>query len=120
MKTGQRSTGIPAHRSSQNGTQSAGIRLTQHGGNQRFIDSILSHRGSLIQQRESIAHRPFSSAGQKPDCRCRDGDGFGLGNMAEMACQYIGWHTPQIKALASGQDRDRHFADFGCGKDKNN
>ena len=119
IEPGQRSLDIAAQRSGQNRAECAGIRLAQHGRNQRFIDSILTHRGGLIEQREGITHRPFGSAGQEPDSCRRDGDGFARGNLAEMVCQQLGWHPPQIKALASGQDGDRHLADFGCGKDKN-
>ena len=77
-----------------------------------------SMRNSLIEQRQTIAHRAFRCARDQSQRRVFDLDAFLGGDAAEMPHQHCSVDAAQVEALAARQHRHRHFADFSGGENE--
>jgi hypothetical protein len=70
----------------------------------------------LVEQRQRVAHRPLGGANDQRQRIRRDPRLFARGDFGQMGQHHLGLHPAQVETLAARQDRDRHLADFGGGK----
>ena len=72
----------------------------------------------LIQKAHGIAHRPFGGARDQRQRILGDLGILEAGDLLQMGDHHLGFDPPQIETLATRQDRHRHLADLGRGKEE--
>ena len=114
----QRTRGVALHDHVKQIQNTAPVGKAQHGAHLIGAGFPGPMRNRLIQQGNRIAHRAFGSAGDQRQCIVGDFDIFQRRHLAQIGDSVFGLHPPEVKPLATRQNRHRNFANLGGGKDE--
>ncbi len=98
---GQRTSRIAPHGPVKDGDGIGPPGSAKHLGNIVDRHPVGGHRRRLVEKRQRVADRSLGGAGDRGDRLGIGGDRFALADRHKMRCQHIGWHSSQVKALAS-------------------